>query len=134
MHVKVHTAQAWGETFISELHDTHIEAALRTMHIPPKLNIFDVSEAYQASKSRLIVMGYNATLTTSANPKAQSNHHRRFDQIRTLTQISEEVKLQLSSIVAQDTAVLVVSGSSLTAVVAQDDQDGDVQFVSSCWH
>ncbi|QDZ24229.1 alpha,alpha-trehalose-phosphate synthase [Chloropicon primus] len=112
MHVKVHTAQAWGETFISELHDTHIEAALRTMHIPPKLNIFTLADHYRTSKSRLIVMGYNATLTTSANPKAQANHHHKFDQIRTLTQISEEVKSYLSSIVSQpDTEVLVVSGS-----------------------
>ena len=110
MHVKVHTAQAWGETFISELHDTHVEAALRTMHIPPKLDIIGVKEAYQASKSRLIVMGYNATLTTSA--PAQSNHHRQFDQIRTLTQISEEVKTLLNHIASQpDTEVLVVSGS-----------------------
>ena len=110
MHVKVHTAQAWGETFISELHDTHVEAALRTMHIPPKLDALAISAAYKQSKSRLIVMGYNATLTTSA--PAQSNHHRQFDQIRTLTQISEEVKTFLSAMVSQpDTEVLVVSGS-----------------------
>ena len=110
MHVKVHTAQAWGETFISELHDTHVEAALRTMHIPPKLDIKAVGDAYRSSKSRLIVMGYNATLTTTA--PAQPNQHRQFDQIRTLTQISPEVKSLLSSIVAQpETEVLVVSGS-----------------------
>jgi trehalose 6-phosphate synthase/phosphatase len=55
-------------------------------------------------------MGYNATLTTSA--PAQSNHHRQFDQIRTLTQISEEVKTLLNDIASQpDTEVLVVSGS-----------------------
>lgn len=110
MHVKVHTAQAWGETFISELHDTHIEAALRTMHIPPKLDTSLVTDSYRRSKSRLVVMGYNATLTTSANPKAQSN--RQFDQIRTLTQVSAEVKEYLRAIVAREnTEVLVVSGS-----------------------
>jgi len=80
------------------------------MHIPPKLNILDVNESYKMSKSRLIVMGYNATLTTSA--PAQPHQHRQFDQIRTLTQISAEVKNFINTIISQPgTEVLVVSGS-----------------------
>jgi len=34
--------QAWADTFISELNDTHIEADLRLRHTPPDLNIGEV--------------------------------------------------------------------------------------------
>lgn len=37
MHISVHTSQAWADTFISELNDTHVEAELRTKHIPPQV-------------------------------------------------------------------------------------------------
>lgn len=36
MHISIHTSQAWADTFISELNDTHVEAELRTKHIPPQ--------------------------------------------------------------------------------------------------
>ena len=38
MHISVHTSQAWADTFISELNDTHVEAELRTKHIPPQVS------------------------------------------------------------------------------------------------
>ena len=34
-HVSIHTAQAWADTFVSELNDTHVEAELRRKRIPP---------------------------------------------------------------------------------------------------
>ena len=37
MHVTIHTSQTWADTFISELNDTHVEAELRTKHIPPQV-------------------------------------------------------------------------------------------------
>jgi len=36
MHITIHTSQTWADTFISELNDTHVEAELRTKHIPPQ--------------------------------------------------------------------------------------------------
>ena len=38
MHVTIHTSQTWADTFISELNDTHVEAELRTKHIPPQVS------------------------------------------------------------------------------------------------
>ena len=38
MHVTIHTAQTWADTFISELNDTHVEAELRTKNIPPHVS------------------------------------------------------------------------------------------------
>ena len=37
MHITIHTSQQWADTFISELNDTHVEAELRTRHIPPQV-------------------------------------------------------------------------------------------------
>ena len=34
-HVEVHTCKAWADTFIAELNDTHVEAELRRLRIPP---------------------------------------------------------------------------------------------------
>ena len=42
MHVTIHTAQTWADTFISELNDTHVEAELRTKNIPPHVCSFVV--------------------------------------------------------------------------------------------
>ncbi|KAF5827092.1 glycosyltransferase family 20-domain-containing protein [Dunaliella salina] len=67
MHVQTHTAQHWADTFISELNDTHIEADLRMKHAPPPLNMQEVVQAYKSSSKRLIVLGYNATLTTNTD-------------------------------------------------------------------
>ena len=39
MHITIHTSQTWAETFISELNDTHVEAELRTKHIPPQVSM-----------------------------------------------------------------------------------------------
>lgn len=42
-HVFMHTAQAWADTFVSELNDTHVAAEIRTKRIPPAR--FGVCEA-----------------------------------------------------------------------------------------
>lgn len=55
-HVTVHTAQAWADTFVSELNDTLVEAELRTLKIPPLLSPMRATEAFRASQNRLIVL------------------------------------------------------------------------------
>ncbi len=67
MHVQTHTAQNWADNFISELNDTHIEADLRMRHTPPPLEVQEVLYGYMTSTRRLIVLGYNACLTTSVD-------------------------------------------------------------------
>jgi alpha,alpha-trehalose-phosphate synthase [UDP-forming] len=61
-HIATHTAQAWADTFISELNDTHVEAALRTQAVPPPLDPAAVVGAARSARRRLVVLGYNATL------------------------------------------------------------------------
>lgn len=38
MHVTVHTAQAWADTFLSELNDTHVAQELRSRQLPAIVN------------------------------------------------------------------------------------------------
>ena len=130
MHVTIHTSQTWADTFISELNDTHVEAELRTKHIPPQvtcclkawpklcfhvgnlepddrsvlnvclaeaghvaladqclcfeqLDVEDVVKKYASAKQRLLVLGYNATLTTAVEAPRQPKRH--FDQIKVLS-------------------------------------------------
>jgi trehalose 6-phosphate synthase/phosphatase len=66
VHVTVHTAQAWADTFISELNDTHIEAALRTKKSPTPLKSDELLSSFVSSKKRLLVLGFNASLASSS--------------------------------------------------------------------
>lgn len=86
MHVTIHTAQTWADTFISELNDTHVEAELRTKNIPPLLDSDRLVSSYADSKKRLLILGYNATLTTAVEAPKQPKKH--FDQIQAMTRVN----------------------------------------------
>ncbi|KAH1222949.1 Alpha,alpha-trehalose-phosphate synthase [UDP-forming] 1 [Glycine max] len=62
-HVKTHTAQEWAETFVSELNDTVVEAQIRTNQVPPRLPTETAVECYLQSNNRLLILGFNGTLT-----------------------------------------------------------------------
>jgi len=62
-HITMHTAQAWADTFVSELNDTHVEAELRRKRIPPQLFPSRLIDSFVQARHRLIILGYNATLT-----------------------------------------------------------------------
>ncbi|MFS7957203.1 putative glycosyl transferase, family 20 [Helianthus anomalus] len=47
----------------SELDDTVAEAQLRTKQIPPQLQIELAVDRYQCSSNRMIILGFNETLT-----------------------------------------------------------------------
>ncbi|KAK9862009.1 hypothetical protein WJX84_008603 [Apatococcus fuscideae] len=110
-HVTHHTVQTWADVFITELNDTHVEAELRTKHIPPPLNIDQVVRDYDSSRRRLLVLGYNATLTTAVEAPRQPIRH--FDQIKAMTHVKREVFASLKGLTAdQRTTVVIFSGSS----------------------
>ena len=54
------TLQAWAETFIAELNDTHVEHQLRAMKVPPLLELSLCQAAFHTSTRRLLVLGFNA--------------------------------------------------------------------------
>ncbi|XP_024377190.1 alpha,alpha-trehalose-phosphate synthase [UDP-forming] 1 isoform X2 [Physcomitrium patens] len=64
-HVTTHTAQAWAHNFVSELYDTIVEAELRTLNEPPNLPVDSAKESFLNSKNRLLVFGFNSTITAT---------------------------------------------------------------------
>ena len=110
MHVTIHTAQAWADTFISELNDTHVERELRTRKIPPPMHAPDVVSAFSQSKHRLLVFGFNATLTTVS--EAPRRIKQQFEQIKALTKLHPDAFACLKRLcAAENTSVCVFSGS-----------------------
>eukprot|EP01018_Ginkgo_biloba_P030853 Gb_11989 [translate_table: standard] len=108
-HVTTHTAQVWADTFVSELNDTIVEAQLRTRHIPPQLPIEKAVEKYEQSNNRLLILGFNATMTAQVDSPGRRGH----DQIK-------EMKLRLHpdlretlSFLCKDpkTTIVILSGS-----------------------
>lgn len=109
-HVSIHTSQAWADTFISELNDTHVEAELRQKRIPPHLAPDMMVKSFETGKKRLIILGYNATLTdpmdnrTKNRPKLESQKNRH-----KIHPISQECISRLCD--DPNTTVCIFSGS-----------------------
>mmetsp|Transcript_6225 Transcript_6225/g.15802 ORF Transcript_6225/g.15802 Transcript_6225/m.15802 type:complete len:1099 (-) Transcript_6225:258-3554(-) len=112
MHVTIHTAQTWADTFITELNDTHVENALRIRHVPPVLDQSEAVAAFQSTTGRrLIVLGYNATLTQNEEAPVQPKRH--FDQIRAQTQILAETYNSVRQLAAHSqVTVVILSGAN----------------------
>ncbi|KAG9450859.1 hypothetical protein H6P81_010824 [Aristolochia fimbriata] len=109
IHVKNHTAQDWAETFVSELNDTIVEAQLRTRQVPPTLPMHDAVDRYLRSKNRLLILGFNATLTEPVD----SPGRRGGDQIKEMElKLHPELKEPLENLCSdQNTTIVVLSGS-----------------------
>ncbi|KAL3631491.1 threalose-6-phosphate phosphatase [Castilleja foliolosa] len=107
-HVKTHTAQKWAEFFVSELNDTVIEAQQRIRKTPPQLVVSDAIKRYLQSKSRLVVLGFNATLTEPIETPGG-----RGDQIKELEpKLHPDLKVPLAMLCSDpNTTVVVLSGS-----------------------
>ncbi|KAI3800783.1 hypothetical protein L1987_28879 [Smallanthus sonchifolius] len=79
MHVTTHTSQEWAETFVSELNDTVVEAQLRTKQIPPQLQTEHAVDRYRCSNNRLIILGFNATLTGPVNADGRVDQFKEME-------------------------------------------------------
>ncbi|CAI9088880.1 OLC1v1023330C1 [Oldenlandia corymbosa var. corymbosa] len=107
-HVTTHTAQEWAETFVSELNDTVIEAQQRIRKNPPQLNVPDAINRYLESNNRLLILGFNATLTEPVDTPG-----RRGDQIKEMElKLHPEMKGALAALCNDPkTTIVVLSGS-----------------------
>ncbi|KAK4285832.1 hypothetical protein QN277_002474 [Acacia crassicarpa] len=105
VHVTTHTAQEWAETFVSELNDTVVEAQLRTRQVPPTLSTKITVERYLQSSNRLLILGFNATLTEPVEKKG--------DQIKEMElKVHPELKRSLTALCDDPkTTIVVLSGS-----------------------
>ncbi|KAJ6402245.1 TREHALOSE-6-PHOSPHATE SYNTHASE [Salix viminalis] len=107
MHVTTHTSQEWAATFVSELNDTIIEAQLRTRQVP-LLPVKVAVERYLQSNNRLLVLGFNSTLTEPASTQGVRGGHIRELQSRLHLEIKETLKKLCDD---QRTNIVILSGS-----------------------
>ncbi|CAG9463814.1 unnamed protein product [Pedinophyceae sp. YPF-701] len=115
-HVMNHTAQAWAETFISELNDTHVEHQLRAMKVPPPLEIPHCWAAFRGSQKKLLILGFNAALTSTIEAPTQPKRH--FDQLKSYTRLHPDVTRSIE-VLSRDPSniVCVFSGSGKQKMV-----------------
>ncbi|KAL1829613.1 hypothetical protein ACET3Z_008025 [Daucus carota] len=108
MHVTTHTSQEWAETFVSELNDTVVEAQLRTKQIPPPIQSIKVLESFSQSNNRLLILGFNATLTETVDANG-----RRIDQFTEMQlKLHPDLKDPLRKLCDDPrTTIVVLSGS-----------------------
>ncbi|KAH8494223.1 hypothetical protein H0E87_020842 [Populus deltoides] len=128
VHVTTHTAQEWAETFVSELDDTVIEAQLRTKQVPPALPEEDAISRYLQSTNRLLILGFNATLTEPADTPG-----RRADQIKEMElKLHPELKESLTALCSdRKTTIVVLSGSDRKTL---DDNFGEYDMWLAAEH
>ncbi|CAI0441029.1 unnamed protein product [Linum tenue] len=107
-HVTTHTAQEWAEMFVSELNDTVVEAQLRTRQVPPGLPQGDAIECYLNSHNRLLILGFNATLTEQVDTPGG-----RGDQIKEMElKLHPDLKGPLTALCSDPkTTIVLLSGS-----------------------
>ncbi|KAL6567335.1 Trehalose-6-P synthase/phosphatase complex synthase subunit [Orobanche gracilis] len=107
-HVTTHTSQEWAETFVSELNDTVVEAQLRTRQIPPPLPKQEAVEGYLRSHNRLLILGFNSTLTGPVDTRES-----RIDQFKEMElKLHPDLKEPLRRLCDDpNTTVIILSGS-----------------------
>ncbi|KAL1299779.1 alpha,alpha-trehalose-phosphate synthase [UDP-forming] 1 isoform X1 [Arachis ipaensis] len=118
-HVTQHTAQEWAETFVSELNDTVVEAQLRTKQAPPRLPTKTAIERYLQSSNRLLILGFNGTLTEPVE--------KRGDQFKEMElTVHPELKQPLKELCSDPKTTIVVLSGSGRAVLDQNFKEYDM--------
>ncbi|KAL3691596.1 hypothetical protein R1sor_005247 [Riccia sorocarpa] len=114
MHVTTHTAQAWADTFVSELNDTIVEAELRTLRIPPTLPNELAIERFKESRNRLLILGFNSTMTA----QVEAPRRRGPDQIKEMKLRLHPGLVDVLSVLCADSrsTIVVLSGSERTVL------------------
>ncbi|KAI9120818.1 hypothetical protein K1719_007851 [Acacia pycnantha] len=106
-HVTTHTSLEWAATFVSELNDTIVEAQLRTRQIPPPLPNEVAVNRYSKANNRLIILGFNATLTEPVDNLGNGGQIRELE-----LKLHPNVKDALKKLCDDPkTTIVVLSGS-----------------------
>ncbi|XWS12446.1 hypothetical protein CRYUN_Cryun37aG0089500 [Craigia yunnanensis] len=119
VHVTTHTSQEWAATFVSELNDTIVEAQLRTRQIPPILPIEVAVHRYSQSNNRLLILGFNATLTEPVDTLGRKGSQIKELEPKLRTDLPEPLKKLCDD---PKTTIVVLSGSDRSIL---DDNFGD---------
>ncbi|KAM0068886.1 putative alpha,alpha-trehalose-phosphate synthase (UDP-forming) [Helianthus debilis subsp. tardiflorus] len=121
MHVITHTCQKWAETFLSELDDTVAEAQLRTKQIPPQLQTELAVDRYRCSSNRMIILGFNETLTKPVNADGMA------DQVKqTELNLHPELEQPLKRLCDDPASTVVIISGSQRCVLEKNFEDYNV--------
>ncbi|PON69821.1 Trehalose-phosphatase [Parasponia andersonii] len=122
MHVTTHTAQEWAEIFVSELNDTVVEAEIRTREAKPLFPNNVAIEGYLQSNNRLLILGFNATLTEPVYTPG-----RRGDQIKEMDlKLHPQLKDPLRELCSDPKTTIVVLSGSDRKVLDDNFQEFDM--------
>ncbi|XWS19763.1 hypothetical protein CRYUN_Cryun31cG0045000 [Craigia yunnanensis] len=119
VHVTTHTSQEWAATFVSELNDTIVEAQLRTRQVPPLLPIEVAVDRYLESNNRLLILGFNATLTEPVDTLGRKGSQIKELEPKLRPDLQEPLKKLCDD---PKTTIVVLSGSNRTVL---DNNFGD---------
>eukprot|EP00262_Sarcandra_glabra_P018119 TRINITY_DN6425_c0_g1_i5.p1 TRINITY_DN6425_c0_g1~~TRINITY_DN6425_c0_g1_i5.p1 ORF type:complete len:426 (+),score=93.42 TRINITY_DN6425_c0_g1_i5:40-1278(+) len=120
VHVTTHTAQDWAATFVSELNEHIVESQLRKREVPQPLPTEDAIEHYLQSRHRLVILGFNATITEPVDtPGGRGGEQIKEMELKLHLDVKEPLKILCDDPM---TTVVVLSGSDRTVL---DDNFGD---------
>ncbi|XP_030508576.2 alpha,alpha-trehalose-phosphate synthase [UDP-forming] 1 [Cannabis sativa] len=107
-HVTSHSSQQWAATFVRKLNETIVEAQRRTRQFPLLLPMKEVVDRYSESSNRLLILGFDATLTEPIGALG-----RRGGQIKEMERKLHPDLKELLKKLSEDpkTTVVVLSGS-----------------------
>ncbi|XP_041023753.1 alpha,alpha-trehalose-phosphate synthase [UDP-forming] 1-like isoform X3 [Juglans microcarpa x Juglans regia] len=94
----------------SELNDTIVEAQLRTRQVPPLLPMKDAVDCYSKSNNRLLILGFNSTLTESVDALGRNGQLKEIE-LKLHPYIKEPLKKLCDD---PKTTIVVLSGSDRT--------------------
>ncbi|KAF9589773.1 hypothetical protein IFM89_028682 [Coptis chinensis] len=108
-HVKTHTSQHWAEVFISKMNDTAVKAHLSKKLIPSELPSKEAVEGYNKAKNRLLILGFNGTLTDPVGmPGTGGPDQDKEKELKLHPELMESLRILCED---PNTTVLIVSGS-----------------------
>jgi len=67
-YVTTYTCQSWARSFLSDLVDTRLLANMTEDRVPPRFPLAPAASQYASAARRLIVLGYQGTLTPAVLP------------------------------------------------------------------
>ncbi|XP_074269762.1 alpha,alpha-trehalose-phosphate synthase [UDP-forming] 1-like isoform X2 [Silene latifolia] len=107
-YVTNHTAREWAGIFVSELIGTTVEAQVHTTQVRPSLPLSLATENYSRSDHRLLVLGFNATMTQSVKTKGTACNQIKDMELNLHPELHDALR-KISN--DPNTTTLVMSGS-----------------------
>lgn len=97
--VTLHTTTNWVKLFLESLSSVCAEKSLREATVVPRLSVEELSEKYQKSNCRLLLLDYEGTLASWGSPRSiiLTTPQRAIDSLTTLTEDPKNIVYVMSA-------------------------------------